>query len=70
MTANDSASRSGPRRNGCWIPAASTRLRAEATLISPSGVRIAQAQDVGPWTSTPFESAMPPRRTFLLIREA
>ncbi len=64
MTANDSASLSGPRTNGCWIPGANSRFRAEATLISPSSVRTAHAQAVGPWTSTPFESAIPPRRTF------
>ena len=66
IIANDSASRSGPRRNGVWTPGANRRLRADATLISPDGVRIAHAHAVGPCTSTPFESAIPPRRILLM----
>ena len=46
--ANDSASRSGPRTNGCWMLGANSRLRADATLISPSSFRIAQRPRVRP----------------------
>ena len=68
MTAKDSASRTGPRKNGCWILDASNRLRALATLISPESVRIAQAQEVGPCTSTPLTSAIPPKRILVMGR--
>src|SRR4029077_7016577 len=42
-------------------------LRPEAILISPSSVRTAQAQAVGPCPSTPFRSALPPRRILSAI---
>ncbi len=61
-TSNDSSSLTGPRRSGC--SAESTRLRPDATLSRPSSVRTAHAQDVGPCTSTPFSSAIPPSRIF------
>src|SRR5438874_781368 len=63
MTAKDSSSLAGPRKSGEPTLAARKRLRSAATLTCPSSVRIAQAQAVGPCTSTPFGSAIPPRRT-------
>src|SRR5512133_237499 len=59
-----SASRAGPRRNGRSTSAARKRLRAETTFSSPSRVLTAQAHAVGPCTSTPFASAIPPSRIF------
>ena len=45
--------------------------RATATLSSPSSVRTAHAHAVGPWTSTPFGSAIPPSRILsLMLRRA
>ena len=41
---------------------AKSRLRPDATLTSPSSLRTAHAHAVGPCTSTPFASAIPPRR--------
>ena len=41
-----------------------SRLRSAATFSDPSGRRTAHAQVVGPCTSTPFRSAIPPRRSF------
>src|SRR5581483_9931825 len=59
-----SRSRAGPRRSGLVTSAPRTTFLPDATLSSPSGVRTATAQAVGPWTSTPFWSAIPPRRSF------
>src|SRR6266487_2932265 len=38
-------------------------LRPDATRRAPSWSRTAHPHDVGPWTRTPFWSAMPPSRT-------
>ena len=46
------------------LDAARTRFRSDTTFSSPDGVRTAHAHAVGPCTSTPFASAIPPRRTF------
>jgi hypothetical protein len=59
-----SSSRAGPRRSGLVTSLPRSRLRPEATFSSPSSVRTATAQAVGPCTSTPFCSAIPPSRTF------
>src|SRR5947209_2892121 len=64
MIAIASSRRAGPRSNGRSISAARKRLRAEATFSSPSSVRIAHAQALGPCTRTPFASAIPPSRIF------
>ena len=56
----DHAARAGER-----VDAPRTRgLGPEATAIAPSAARTAAAQCVGPWTSRPLRSAMPPRRSF------
>ena len=66
-SANASASRAGPRSSGfVTLEAARRRLRRATTFSSPSSVRMAHAQAVGPCTSTPFASAMPPSRTLSL----
>ena len=62
-SAKASSSRIGPRSNGLVTPAPRTLFLPEATRSSPWPVRTATAHEVGPWTSTPFCSAMPPRRT-------
>ena len=61
-TSSASSSLAGPRTTGPFH--GNSRLRPLATSISPPSVRTAAAHDVGPWTSTPFASAMPPRRSF------
>ncbi len=61
---NASSSLAGPRRSGLVTSAARRRFRPEATFSSPSSVRTATAQAVGPCTSTPFWSAIPPSRIF------
>src|SRR6266516_1128112 len=43
--------------------AAKRGLRPDATRRAPSWSRTAHPHDVGPWTRTPFWSAMPPSRT-------
>ena len=63
-TANASASRSGPRTNGVVTPGAKRRFTPDAERIDPSGARTAAPHAVGPCTRTPFESAMPPSRSF------
>ena len=65
-TAIASASLSGPRSPGRRAASfgASSGLRAEATSISPSRLRTAAAQWVGPWISSPLRRAMPPSRSF------
>ena len=62
-TSSDSSSCAGPRRSG--------RLARRARACAPggdlhvaAGVRTAHAHEVGPCTSTPFASAIPPSRTF------
>jgi hypothetical protein len=64
MTAKASSSRAGPRSNGRETLAARKRFFSAATFSSPFGSRIAQAHALGPCTSTPFASAIPPRRSF------
>ena len=59
-TAIASSSFSGPRSNGGVRSSLTKRLRSAATSIVPSGRRIAQPHEVGPCTSTPFGSAIPP----------
>ncbi len=59
-----SARRSGPLMKGVRTFSAKRRLVPEAERIDPSGARTAAPQAVGPWTSTPFERAMPPSRSF------
>ena len=61
-SANASASRSGPRSTGVVTEAPKRGLRPEATWSVPSASRTAQPQAVGPCTSTPFCSAIPPSR--------
>ena len=64
MKAKPSARRSGPRRTGIEEAGpGKVGLRPEATRIVPSGARAAAAHEVGPWTSRPFFSAIPPRRS-------
>src|SRR5262245_39232337 len=65
MTAIASASFVIPRTPGRRSEARPPRsgLRPDATLISPSRARTAAAQWVGPWTSSPLRSAMPPSRS-------
>jgi len=63
-TASASARRSGPRTNGVVTCGAKRRLVPEAERIEPSAARTAAPHDVGPWTRTPFERAMPPSRSF------
>jgi hypothetical protein len=63
-TANASSRRAGPRSRGCFTSAARIFLYADSTRTSPSGNRTAHAHELGPWTSTPFASAIPPRRSF------
>ena len=74
MTAKASASRATPRTPGTPSAARSRGLRPEATFDLAGAVRTAAAQCVGPWTSRPLRSAMPPRRSLLvglgLIRAA
>ena len=64
-SANASARRIGPRRIGIFRRATGARcgLCPDATCSVPSSSRTAQPHAVGPWTSTPFWSAMPPSRT-------
>src|SRR3989454_4162409 len=64
MIAMASSRRTGPRSSGLSTLLARRRLRWAATFSCPSSVRIAQAQAVGPCTSTPFASAIPPSRSF------
>ena len=65
------AGRRSPRRaararagSGSRSCCRSSRLRSAATFSVPSGRRTAHAHEVGPCTSTPFRSAIPPRRSF------
>ena len=53
-SASASASRAGPRSSGLVTRVARKRFSADATSISPSALRIAHAQELGPCTSTPF----------------
>ena len=64
MTARASARRKGPRTNGVETLSPKRRFGPEAARIEPSCARTAAPQDVGPWTRTPFESAIPPSRSF------
>ncbi len=64
---NTSASFAGPRRIGFSTSAERKRFEAEATCSTPSGRLTAHAQAVGPWTRTPFASAIPPRRIFSVM---
>ncbi len=57
-------SRNGPRTNGVETLSPKRRLRPDAARIEPSLARTAAPHDVGPWTRTPFESAIPPSRSF------
>ena len=57
-----SASRAGPRSSGCSTSEARNRFASATIFTSPARVRTAHAQAVGPWTSTPLESAIPPSR--------
>ena len=65
----DRLERAAPGRGAAARSRASrcSRLRSAATFSSPSSVRTAQAHDVGPCTSTPFASAIPPRRILSAI---
>jgi len=59
-----SSIRAGPRRIG-FVTSAPRSVFASATTFNvSSGSRTAQAHDVGPWTRTPFGSAIPPNRIF------
>ena len=69
-SANASARRSGPRRNGVVTFGASRGFSPEATFSVPSGRRTAQPHAVGPCTSTPFWRAIPPRRSFSDMQRA
>ena len=65
--ANASTSRAGPRSSGLAIVRARQPLAlARRPSAGRPAVRTAHAHDVGPWTSTPFASAMPPSRIFLV----
>ena len=59
--------RAGPRRSGLSILFATSHFGRAATFSVPSGRRTAHAQAVGPCTSTPLRSAIPPRRSFSAI---
>src|SRR5262245_40344505 len=60
--ANASMRRAGPRRSGARSDEPIRRLGSATTFRLPSGRRTAQAHEVGPCTSTPFTSAIPPSR--------
>src|SRR4051812_8275325 len=64
MTAIASPRRTTPRTPASFSTARTRGLRPEAVAIVPSCRRTAAAQCVGPWTSRPLRSAMPPRRSF------
>src|SRR3954451_15481170 len=63
MTAIASPRRTTPRTPGRFSTACTRGLRPEAVAIEPSRRRTDAAQCVGPWTSRPLRSAMPPRRS-------
>ena len=65
ITAIASASLTTPRTPGMRSATRPLRrgLRPEATWISPESARTAAAQWVGPCTSRPLRSAMPPSRS-------
>ena len=68
-TATASSSFAGPRSSGGVRSSVRKRLRSAATSSVPSGRRIAHAHAVGPCTSTPFASAIPPSLIFSAIVE-
>jgi len=52
---------------GLVVVALVVRFGSAATFTVPSSALIAHAQAVGPWTSTPFASAIPPSLSFSSI---
>src|SRR5207248_5669575 len=52
------------RSSGRSTSAALKRLYSETTFKVPSSRRTAHAQAFGPWTRTPFASAIPPSLSF------
>src|SRR5205085_10475347 len=63
MTTIASPSRTPPRTPASFSTPGTRGLRPDAVAIVPSRRRTAAAQCVGPWTSRPLRSAMPPRRS-------